>query len=141
MTAFYLEALSPERAFYTGECVSATVPLQDGQYGILANHLRLIAAVVPGEATFVNPDGTRIVCAVSQGMIDVRDNRVRMLCESILLPEEIDEDAERRGAETAAEDMKGKQSRKEYLLSQIMFARAVNNIRVKKHGTSAINIK
>ena len=64
-----------------------------------------------------------------------------MLCESILLPEEIDEESERRGAETAAEDMKGKQSRKEYLLSQIMFARAVNNIRVKKYGTSAINIK
>ena len=64
-------------------------------------------------------------------MIDIDKTGVRVLCESALRPEEIDEETERREAELAAEDMKGKQSYKDYMLSQIIFARAVNNLRVK----------
>jgi len=139
MKTFYLEILSPDRAFYTGECVSMTVPLHDGTYGIMADHTPLTAAIVPGEATFTKPDGERVVCAVSQGMVDVERGGVKLLCESVLRPEEIDEETERREAETAAEDMKGKQSYKDYMLSQIVFARAVNNLRVKRHDAAKIN--
>ena len=138
---FHHEILSPERAFYVGECVSLTVPLGDGSYGIMAHHTPLTAAVVPGEAAFTTPDGERVICAISQGMIDVANNSVKLLCESALRPEEIDEENERREAERAEEDMKGKQSYKDYMLSQIMFARAVNNLRVKKHDAAAINQK
>ena len=138
---FHLEVLSPERAFYVGECVSLTVPLSDGSYGIMAHHTPLTAAIVTGEASFTTPDGERVLCAVSQGMIDVGNNTVKMLCESVLRPNEIDEDSELREARLAEEDMKGKQSYKEYMLSQIIFARAVNNLRVKKHDAAAINQK
>ena len=87
----------------------------------------------------LKPDGERIVCAVSQGMINIDRTGVRLLSESALRPEEIDEETERREAEIAAEDMKGKQSYKDYMLSQIVFARAVNNLRVKKHDAAKIN--
>ena len=139
MKPFRLELLSPDRAFFEGECASLTVPLHDGLYGVMADHLPLTAAIVPGEATIVTPEGERIVCAVSQGMIDIDRNVVRVLCESALSPDEIDEEMERREAEIAAEDMKGRQSYKEYMLSQIIFARAVNNLRVKRHDAAAIN--
>ncbi len=141
MNTFYLEILSPERAFYTGDCVSLTLPLGDGLYGVMANHEPLTAAIVPGEVSFTKPDGERVVCAVSQGMVDIRGKRVRLLCESALAPDEIDEERERREAEIASEDMKGKQSYKEYMLSQITFARAVNNLRVKRHDAAKINNK
>jgi len=139
MKTFHLEILSPDRAFYIGECVSMTLPFHDGIYGVMADHTPLTAAIVPGEVTFTKPDGERVVCAVSQGMADVENNRVRLLCESALSPDEIDEEAERREAEIAAEDMRGKQSYKEYMLSQIIFAKAVNNLRVKKHDAARIN--
>ncbi len=139
MTPFHLEILSPDREFYTGECVSLTVPLHDGSLGIMAHHTPLVAAVVPGEASFTTPDGKRTVISVSQGMIDADENGVKLLCDTVILPEEIDEERERREAEAAAEDMKGKQSYKEYMLSQIAFARAVNNLRVKKHDAAKIN--
>lgn len=139
MMTFHLEILSPDRAFYIGECVSLTVPLQDGAYGVMANHTPFTAAIVPGEASFTTPDGTHTVCAVSQGMVDIEHNAVKLLCDSILRPEEIDEERERREALLAAEDMKGKQSYKDYMLSQLVFARAVNNLRVKKHHNAKIN--
>ena len=140
MKTFHLDILSPDRAFYTGECVSMTVPLHDGLYGVMADHAPLTAAIVPGEVTFTTPDGERTVCAVSQGMIDVDGTGVKVLCESALRPEEIDEETERREAQIAEEDMKGKQSYKDYMLSQIIFARAVNNLRVKKHDAAKINV-
>ena len=139
MKTFRLSILSPEREFYSGECVSLTVPLQDGSYGVMASHTPLIAAIVPGEASYCKPDGERVVCAVSQGMVHVSGSSVRILCESVLLPEEIDEEKQRIDAETAAAEMKGNQSYKEYTLSQIMFAKAVNNLRVKKHDAAKIN--
>ena len=72
-------------------------------------------------------------------MLDVEDNVVKLLCESVLRPDEINEDAERIAAEKAAEAMRGKQSYKDYMLSEILFARAVNNLRVKKHDAARIN--
>ena len=46
---------------------------------------------------------------------------------------------EKREAESAAENMKGRQSYRDYMLSQITFARAINNLRVKKHDAAKIN--
>ena len=110
MKTFFLEILSPDREFYSGECVSMTIPLGDGSYGVMADHVPLVAAVIPGEVTFDKPDGEHVIVAVAQGMVDIGDNSVKLLCESALLPGEIDEERERREAESAAEDMKGKQS-------------------------------
>ena len=136
MKTFTLKILSPDRTFYSGECQSAVIPLHDGMIGIMANHSPFTAAVVPGEVRFTTPDGQTVVCAVSQGMVDVEDNVVKLLCESALRPDEIDEETERREAEAASEDMRGKQ---DYMLSQLVFARAVNNLRVKKHDAAKIN--
>lgn len=137
--SFHLEVLSPDRSFYMGDCISLTVPLHDGLYGVMAGHVPLTAAVVPGEVVFKTPDGRTTVCSVSQGMIDVESNGVKILCETVLRPEEIDEAAERDAAEKAAQAMRGKQSYKDYMLSQVLFARAVNNLRVKKHDAAKIN--
>ena len=139
MKTFYLKILSPDREFYSGECLSMTIPLDDGSLGVMADHVPFVAAVVPGEVSFVRPDGERVIVAVSQGMVDIGDNSVKLLCESALRPDEIDEERERREAEAAAEDMKGKQSYKEFMLSQITLARAMNNLRVKRHDAAMIN--
>ncbi len=139
MNTFLLSILSPERPFYVGESTTVTLPLQDGMFGIMANHVPLVSVVVPGEVAFVTPDGERHFCVVSQGMVDVGGNEVKLLCESVLAPDEIDEDAAARDAQLAAEDMKGKQSYQDYRVSEMMFAKAVNNLRVRKHDAAIIN--
>ena len=139
MKSFHLEILSPERAFYIGDCLSLTVPVSDGMLGIMANHTPLTAAVFEGEISFVKPDGERIICAVSPGMVDVASNTVKLLCESVLLPEEIDEEKERRKAEEAQMSLHQKQGHRDYLLSQLAFAHAINNLRVKQHNAMRMN--
>ena len=43
---FQLEILTPERAFYRGECISVIVPVSDGMLGIMANHTPMTAAIL-----------------------------------------------------------------------------------------------
>ena len=132
MNIFQLDILTPERPFYQGECVSLVVPISDGMLGIMANHLPITVAIRDGEIRFTLPDGTKRVCAVTRGMLDISRNDVRILCESALAPEEIDEAAERRAMQEAQLAMQEKIGRKDYMLSQMAFARAFNNLRVKR---------
>ena len=130
---FHLEILSPERAFYSGECVSLVVPISDGMLGIMYGRAPLTAAITDGEVVFTLPDGTRRVCAVADGMVDVSGD-VRILCESALAPEEIDAEEERRAMEEARLALAERMAYKDYVLSQLAFARAFNNLRVKRRS-------
>ncbi|MGN0453218.1 MAG: ATP synthase F1 subunit epsilon [Ruminococcus sp.] len=133
MNTFHLEILSPERVFYTGECVSIVIPISDGMLGIMANHSPLSAAIPDGELSFTKPSGEKVICAVSNGIADVTDNRVRVLCETALSPDEIDADKERRDAEKATDEIKKKQSKVDYKLWQLSFNRSINRLKVKKN--------
>lgn len=131
MNTFKLEILSPERAFYSGDCVSLIVPISDGMLGIMANHAPLTAVILDGEVTFTKPDGEKLICAVTSGMIDADESGVILLCESALAPDEIDEEAEKRKADEAAAEMKKRQGQRDFALWQLTFNKAVNNLRVK----------
>jgi len=135
MKSFQLEILTPERIFYRGECVSLIVPITDGMLGIMANREPITASITNGEAYYTRPDGEKILFSVLGGMIDVQDNQVKILCESALLPEEIDEEKERRQIEVAKSELAGKQSRQDYLLSKLMLSNAINNLKMKQKKT------
>ena len=132
MNTFHLEILSPERVFYKGDCVSMVFPTNRAMMGVMANHSPLSAAIPDGVITFTKPDGEKIVCAVTRGMVDVGENRVILLCESALAPDEIDEEAERREIELSKMEMKKTQSKKDYKLWKLSFDKSVNRLKVKK---------
>ena len=71
MTTFHLELLSPERAFYSGDCTSLIVPVSDGMMGVMANHSPMTAAIFDGQLSFTKPDGETVICAVTRGLLDV----------------------------------------------------------------------
>lgn len=132
MKSFRLEILTPERMFYCGDCISLMVPITDGMLGIMANREPITASVVCGAAYYTKPDGERILFSVSGGMVDVKDNTVKMLCDSALLPHEIDEEKEQAEAELARLELSKKQSRRDYMVSQLLLSNAINNLKVKR---------
>lgn len=132
MKTFRLEILTPERTFYTGECISLIVPITDGMLGIMANREPITASITRGGAYYTKPDGERVLFSVSGGMVDVRDNIVKVLCESALLPEEINEEKERMEAEIARSKLAKKQSHTDYMVSKLMLSNAINNLKIKR---------
>lgn len=131
MKEFNLHILEADSAFYEGPCVSLVVPMPDGQYGILANHINMVAAVSIGTVKYVTPDGENHYVAVSDGMIRIEDNDVMMLVESAEDPDEIDMDRAAFEVEEGEELLKSEQGRINYKMASAMVARAINRLRIK----------
>ena len=138
MNTFPFQVLSPERQFYEGPCSSLIVPITDGMLGIQAGHTPMTAAIQDGEVVMTLPDGRRRSIAVTRGFLDVSADNVRLICESALSPDEIDEAAEQRALEEAQEQQREAQARRDYLLTQIAIAKALNNLKVKNHNAEEL---
>ncbi|MBQ4275077.1 MAG: ATP synthase F1 subunit epsilon [Lachnospiraceae bacterium] len=134
MNVFMLHILAAERNFYEGECESLIVPITDGQYGIQANHKNMVAAIVPGILEFSKPEGERVTAAVSQGILIVAENDVRLLVDTIETPDEIDENRARAAADAAKEAILQKKSIQEYKTAQMRIAREMNRLKLKGKG-------
>lgn len=139
MRTFHLEILTPEKPFYTGECVSIVIPVSDGMLGIMAGHTPLTAAIHHGCVTFTDGDGAKTECAVSRGILNFDGNGARLLCDYASLPENIDEDQERMDIEEAELALSEKQSHVDFVTSQLTLAKAFNNLKVKQHNAEKIN--
>jgi len=131
MNVFLLHILAAERDFYEGECESLVVPLTDGLYGIQSNHKNMVAAVVPGIMEYSLPDGSRIEVSVSQGILVVADNDVKVLVDTVETPDEIDENRAKAAAEEAKEALLQKKSIQEYKSAQMRIAREMNRLKLK----------
>lgn len=131
MTEFSLRILAAERSFYDGKCVSLVVPITDGSYGIQANHRNMVAAIVPGIIEYSLPDGERVEAVVSQGILVVADNVVKVLVDSIETQDEIDINRAKAAAEEAKEALLQKKSVQEYKSAQMRIAREMNRLKLK----------
>ena len=140
MKSFHLEILTPEKPYFTGECVSVVLPASDGMIGVLAGHSPLVAAVSDGRVVYTAEDGTVGVCAVTRGMFRVSSDRVRVLCESAIAPEDIDVEKERLALQEAEMEMRKKLSYEEYVASQLAFAKAINRLKVKQYSAMHTNL-
>ena len=132
MNTFELHILAAERSFYEGPCESLILPLTEGMYGIQANHVNMIAGVVPGELTYRVPGGVDEHAACSRGMVKVENNEVTVLVDTVERPEEIDVNRAQRAADEAKEELLKKRNRQEYMKAQMELARAMTRLRVSK---------
>ena len=131
MEPFQVHILAVDRTFYEGPCLSMTIPTSDGEYGILAHHSNMIAAIQPGILRYQIPGEPPHLAAISPGMLKVEKNDVLVLVDSAERPEEIDAARARREAKEAQEILLQKESRQEYRVAQATLARALNRLRVK----------
>ena len=134
MNSFTLHILAAERNFYEGECLSLVVPITDGSYGIQSNHQNMVAAIVPGILEYSLPDETRVTTCVSQGILVVADNDVKVLVDTIETPDEIDANRAKEAAEEAKEAILQKKSIQEYKSAQMRIAREMNRLKLKNRN-------
>lgn len=134
MGTFQVHILAADKTFYEGPCVSLTIPTSDGEFGILAHHSSMIAAVQPGTLRYQLPGEEPRLAAVSPGMVKVERNDVLVLVDSAERPEEIDIVRAQREIDEAREVLLQKRSRQEHQIAQATMARALNRLRVKNMG-------
>ena len=125
---FYLEVIASDKKFYKGKTRSLTVPVPDGEAGILAHHDNMLIAIVPGTVRIETESGEKIKAVVSSGFAEVINNRVKVLVLTAERPEDIDIVRAREAKEKAEEQLRQKQSIQEYHLNKMALARAMSRL-------------
>ena len=76
---FPLVILTPDHGWFAGSAVSATVPGQDGEFGVMARHISMVGGLNAGVATVRVTGGKLIYFAVDGGVLGVDKDGVRIL--------------------------------------------------------------
>jgi F-type H+-transporting ATPase subunit epsilon len=77
---FPLAILSPDREWFAGPAESITVPGQDGEFGVLARHIPLVAGLKAGVVAVRVAGGQSLYFAVDGGVLGVNPGSgVRLL--------------------------------------------------------------
>ncbi|MBU3176940.1 F0F1 ATP synthase subunit epsilon [Clostridium estertheticum] len=85
-----LTMITPEKQFYSGDILSLNTQSDEGVFGILANHVPMIAQLKPTVTTFIQVDGKELKAFTSTGVLRVLKGEVEMLCSACEWPEDID---------------------------------------------------
>ena len=131
MAEFHLKIISSRRVFYDGPCHCLIIPALDGEQAIMAQHEEMIVAIQTGEMRMqTEENGDWQYAMVGQGFCQVAHNRATLLADEVERPEEVDVHRAQEALQNAMEQMRQKQSAREYHLTQAAMARAL--VRLKE---------
>jgi F-type H+-transporting ATPase subunit epsilon len=108
MATFHFDLVSPEKLAFSGEVDQVDVPGAEGDFGVLAGHAPVVAAVRPGILTVVT-GGSKQKIIVLGGLAEVSDKGLTLLADVATSIEELDR---AKFAETIS-DMETKLAEKE----------------------------
>ena len=108
MATFHFDLVSPEKLAFAGEVDQVDVPGAEGDFGVLAGHAPVVAAVRPGILT-ITTGGTHQKIIVLGGLAEVSEKGLTVLADVATSVQELDRT---RFAESIAE-MEAKLAEKE----------------------------
>jgi F-type H+-transporting ATPase subunit epsilon len=103
MATFHFDLVSPEKLAFSGEVDQVDIPGVEGDFGVLAGHAPVVAAIRPGILT-VTTAGKREKIIVLGGLAEISDNRLTVLADVATSLDELDR---AQFAETIAEMEEG----------------------------------
>ena len=130
MNTFYLRVISSNKVFYDGRVQKIVLHLEDGEMAVLAHHENMVIATSIGEIRITTNKGDVIPGVVGEGFVQIINNRVMLIVDSVERPEDIDRVRAEEAKIRAQERMRQKESLKEYKQSEASLARALTRLRV-----------
>ena len=89
MATFHFALVSPEKLAFSGEVDQVDVPGVEGDFGVLAGHAPVVAAIRPGILT-VTSGGSHQKIIVLGGLAEVSDKGLTVLADVATSIEELD---------------------------------------------------
>lgn len=132
MTELNLEIVTPSKSAFNGIIKSVTVPGTKGRFQVLINHAPIISTLEIGMVKVDLLDGKSVHYATAGGTIEVLDNNVLILADSIESVSEIDEERALQAKQRAEERLEAKNSDVNLTRAHIALARANNRITLKE---------
>ena len=108
MATFHFDLVSPEKMAFSGEVDQVDIPGAEGDFGVLAGHAPVVAAVRPGILTVISGASKQKIIVLG-GLAEVSDKGLTVLADVATSIEELDR---AKFAETIS-DMEAKLKEKE----------------------------
>jgi F-type H+-transporting ATPase subunit epsilon len=89
MATFHFDLVSPEKLAFSGEVDQVDIPGLEGDFGVLAGHAPVVAAIRPGILT-VTQAGTHQKVIVLGGLAEVSEKGLTVLADVATSLEELD---------------------------------------------------
>jgi F-type H+-transporting ATPase subunit epsilon len=89
MATFHFDLVSPEKLAFSGQVDQVDVPGMEGDFGVLAGHAPVVAAVRPGILT-VSSGGRQEKIIVLGGLAEVSDKGLTVLADVATSIEDVD---------------------------------------------------
>ena len=89
MATFHFDLVSPEKLAFSGEVDQVDIPGLEGDFGVLAGHAPVVAAMRPGILT-VTQGGTHQKIIVTGGLAEVSEKGLTVLADVATSIEELD---------------------------------------------------
>ena len=89
-SAFQCSLVTPAASVFDAEVTYAEIPAHDGQMGIMDQHAPLLVKLQPGRLRLVMPDNTETHYFIDGGFAQMQDDRLTLISERALKPDEID---------------------------------------------------
>ena len=89
---FHLSVVTPEQEVLEAEVKSVALPAHDGEIGIMRSRAPLLVRLAPG-ALRADTDGGPRTLYIDGGFAEMADNRLTVLTEAAIRPEELDGEA------------------------------------------------
>lgn len=84
-----LEVIEPSGVFYSGDVAMIEYNTTEGEVGIYPDHIPMTQIIAPGVLRITEQDGQK-EAALMSGFVEITQDRVTILAESVEWPNEID---------------------------------------------------
>ena len=100
------QVLTPEGSVFEGELQMVSTRTATGEVGILADHIPMVARLLPAELRLHESDSEVKTYAQGEGWLEVFANRVRVLVAEARSPDELDTSELKQRLEDAEQSLK-----------------------------------
>ncbi len=128
--SLYLEVITPSKIIFKGNIESVTIPGVEGSFQVLKNHAPLISIFEIGLVKIKVDANTTKYFSTGGGTVEVLNNNVLVLADSLEAVEEIDVERAKRAKERAEERLTHSTEDTDIERARVALARAVNRLTI-----------
>ncbi len=128
---FNLEIVTPERKFYESDVEMIILKTLQGEMGILKGHEPMVVACAIGPIK-IKKDGEWKEAILSEGFLEVKQDKTIILVDTAEWPEEIDINRANEARKRAEERLQHKLSQEEFIHSRAALARAMTRLKMTR---------
>jgi F-type H+-transporting ATPase subunit epsilon len=128
--SFKLQIITPNKIVFQDEATSVSAPGTVGGFQILHNHAPFISTIEIGELKVKDKNGKDALYATSGGFVEVKENTVVVLAETVESVAEIDLQRAKASNERATKRLHTKDPEIDLDRARLSMLRSLNRLRV-----------